>query len=41
VKITSIVPVGDIIAAGVDAPEKLPSSVADVVVLPAYTLTKS
>jgi hypothetical protein len=39
-KVTSIVPVEDVTAAGIDAPAKLPSSVADVV-LPPYTFTKS
>ena len=39
-KVTSIVPVDDITADGIDVPEKPPSSVADVV-LPAYTFTKS
>ena len=39
-KVTSIVPVDDVTAAGVDVPEKLPRS-GDDVVLPAYTLTKS
>ena len=39
-RITSIVPVSDVTAAGIDVPEKLPSSVADVV-LPPYTFTKS
>ena len=34
VKVTSIVPVEDVTAAGVDVPEKLPSSGADVVVPP-------
>ena len=37
-KVTSIVPVEDVTAAGVDVPEKLPSSGADVVV-PPYTFT--
>ena len=39
-KVTSIVPVGDVIAAGIDIPEKMPSNVA-AVVLPPYTFTKS
>jgi hypothetical protein len=39
-KVTSIVPVDDVTAAGVDVPEKLPRS-GDDVVLPANTLTKS
>ena len=34
VKVTSIVPVEDVTAAGVDVPEKLPSSGADVVMPP-------
>ena len=38
--VTSIVPADDVIAAGIDEPEKLPSSVADAV-LPPYTFTKS
>jgi hypothetical protein len=38
--VTSIVPVEDVTAAGIDVPEKLPSSVDDVV-LPAYTFTTS
>jgi hypothetical protein len=39
-KVTSIVPVDDVTAAGVDVPEKLPRSGADAV-LPLYTFTKS
>ena len=39
-KVTSIVPVEDVTAAGIDVPEKLPSSGA-AAVLPPYTLTKS
>ncbi len=38
--VTSIAPVGDVIAAGVAPPEKLPSSGA-VEELPPYTFTKS
>ena len=39
-KVTSIVPVDDVTAAGVDVPEKLPRS-GDDVVLPAYAFRKS
>jgi hypothetical protein len=39
-KVTSIVPVEEVTAAGIDVPEKLPSSIAEVV-LPLYTFTMS
>ena len=37
---TTSIPVEDVTAAGIDVPEKLPSSVADGV-LPPYTFTES
>ena len=39
-KLTSIVPVDDVTGAGIDNPEKVPSSGADIM-LPSYTFTKS